>query len=57
MEDGIQAVNLIGRIREKMILIDANLEDALNMLEGYNKIVNGVTDELQRDTNQQPVQN
>ncbi len=42
----IDASELINNIRERLVLIDANLEDALGMLEGYRKIVNGANNEV-----------
>jgi hypothetical protein len=48
MDEGSKTdpVKLINDIRERLVLIDANLEDALGMLEGYKKIVNGANNEV-----------
>ncbi len=50
-----ECVREIMNIRDKLILLDANLEDAIGMIEGYKKIVEG-KDAVSTNGNQQPVQ-
>lgn len=55
MDADFDVSRLIADIRERLVLIDANLEDALGMIEGYNKIVNGAKDEVSSNPSEQSV--
>ncbi len=50
-----QCIKMIFELREKLILADANLEDAIGMIDGYRKIVEG-KDAVSTIGNQQPLQ-
>jgi len=56
IEEGFDAARLINSIRERLVLVDANLEDALGMLEGYRKIVAGANNAVSNNPTEQPVQ-
>jgi hypothetical protein len=49
-----ECVKQIMNIREKLVLLDANLEDAIGMIDGYKKIVEG-KDAVSSNADQQPV--
>jgi hypothetical protein len=49
-----ECIKEIMNIRDKLILLDANLEDAIGMIEGYKKIVEG-KDAVSSNASQQPV--